>query len=150
MVERTYPQVMPVFGVPRDPLQEHSCSKMILDNPNYTTGSFDGFITEDTDYFTWFLQSLARPVMDDCPVSGGKVVDGKARARQALESHLRLHVDTLQARVRDLEGASAVREGYIQEEIARSQARERDLWQREREGHVVATKRERRVNSRLR
>ena len=35
-------------------------------------------------------------------------------------------------KVRDLEGAATPKEGYIQEEIARSLARERELWQRER------------------
>ena len=35
--------------------------------------------------------------------------------------------------MRDLEGATAAREGYIQEEIPNSFARERGLWQRERE-----------------
>ena len=45
--------------------------------------------------------------------------------------------------MRDLEGIAASREGYIQEGIARSLVGERDLWRREREAHVVATKRER-------
>ena len=35
-------------------------------------------------------------------------------------------------KVRDLEGAATPKEGYIQEEIARSLAREREIWQRER------------------
>ena len=64
-------------------------------------------------------------------------------ARWASEAHLRLHVDTLQVRVRDLEGAAIAKKGYVQEEIARSLARERDLWQRKREAHAIATKRER-------
>ena len=45
--------------------------------------------------------------------------------------------------MRDLEGITASREGYIQEGIARSLVGERDLWRREREAYVVATKRER-------
>ena len=28
---------------------------------------------EDIDYVTWFLQSSVGPIMDDCPMSGGKV-----------------------------------------------------------------------------
>ena len=60
--------------------------------------------------------------MDDCLVSGDRVLGGIARSCQALEAHLRLHVNTLQARVRDLKGAAATRKGYIQEEIARSLA----------------------------
>ena len=47
------------------------------------------------------------------------MLGGIACACWALEAHLRLQVDTLQVRVRDLEGAAATREGYIQEEIAR-------------------------------
>ena len=93
-----------------------------MDALDYTTGSFDGFVTEDTDYFTWFLQSSAIPIVDDCLVSGGKVLGGIAYAHQASEAHLRLYVDILQARVRDLKGAATAREGYIQEEIARSLA----------------------------
>ena len=46
-------------------------------------------------------------------------------------------------KVRDLEGAATPKEGYIQEEIARSLARERELWQREREAHAIAIERER-------
>lgn len=88
--------------------------------------------------------------MDDCPVNGGRVLDGIARARQPLESHLRLHVDTQLARVRDLKGATTTREAYIQEEIARPLAQERDLWQREREAHAIAIERERWVNFSLR
>ena len=47
------------------------------------------------------------------------MLSGIARACWASEAHLRLHADTLQARVRDLEGAATAREGYIQEEISR-------------------------------
>jgi len=39
----------------RDPPQELSCSEVILNDLDYTTSSFDGFVTEDTNYFTWFL-----------------------------------------------------------------------------------------------
>ena len=70
---------MPIFRVPRDPPQELTHSEMILDNPNHMIG-----------YFTWFLQSLIGPIMDDCPVSGGKVLGGITQARRVLEAHLRL------------------------------------------------------------
>lgn len=49
---------------------------VILDYPDYGTGSFEGFITEDTNYVTWFLWSLVEPIIDDCPVSGGRVFGG--------------------------------------------------------------------------
>ena len=62
---------------------------------DYTIGSFDDFITKDTDYFTWFLQSSAGPIMDDCLVSGSRVLGGIACTCLASEAHLRLHVDTL-------------------------------------------------------
>jgi len=77
---------MPIFRVPKDPPQELVHSEMILDNPNYMTGSFNGFVTKDTNYLTWFLQSLVRPIMDDCPVSGSRVLGGIACSRQTLEA----------------------------------------------------------------
>ena len=63
---------------------------------------------------------LAVPIMNDCPVSEGRVLGGIACVCWVLEAHLRLQVDTLQARVRDLKGVTATRMGYIQEEIAKS------------------------------
>lgn len=60
--------------------------------------------------------------MDDCLMSGGRVISGIARARRASEAYLSLHVDSFQVRIRDLEGMTATREGYIQEDIARSVA----------------------------
>ena len=71
---------------------------------------------------------------------------------------MRLHVDTLQARVIELEGVTSTRDGYMSEEIARSLARVRGRWQRERESEarVVAKERggererEREAYSRLR
>ena len=52
MDEWTFHQVMPVFRVPRDPLSRISYPEMILDDPDYVIGSFEGFITEATDYVT--------------------------------------------------------------------------------------------------
>lgn len=143
LAERTCYQVMPVFRVPRDPPVELSYSTVILDNLNYRTSSFKGFVTKDTNYFTWFLQSSTEPIIDNCLMSGGRVLNGITRTRQASEAHLRLHIDTLQARVRELEGAAAIGDGYMQEEIARFLARERDRWEREREVHAIATQRKR-------
>ena len=116
---------------------------MILDDPDYVTSSFEDFVMEDTNYVTWFLQSSTGPIVDDCSMSGGRALGGITRARQASKAHLRLHIDTLQARMRDLKGAVTVRERYVQEEIARSLARERDLWYREREGDLYRFHRER-------
>ena len=50
LAERTYHQVMPTFRVPRDLSCELSCATMILGDLDYGTGSFEGFITKDTDY----------------------------------------------------------------------------------------------------
>ena len=41
---------MPTFRVPRDPPLEISCFEVIVDDPTYATGSFKGFLTEDTNY----------------------------------------------------------------------------------------------------
>ena len=92
---------------------------MILDDLDYITSSFNGFVTEDTNYFTWFLQSSTEPILDDYLMSGGRVLGGTTHARWTSEAYLRLQVDTLQARVRDLKGATAAKEWYIQKEIAR-------------------------------
>ena len=85
---------MSVFRVPKDPPRELSCSVVILDDLEYGIGSFEGFVTKDTDYVTWFLRSSAGSI-DDCPISGGRLRGGIARARWASEAHLRLHVDTI-------------------------------------------------------
>ena len=125
---------MSIFRVPRDPPPELSNHEVILDNPTYETGSFEGFVMADTNYFAWFLQSSARPIIDDCPMSGGRVLKGIARARRVSEVHLSLQVYTLQAR-----------DGYVQEEIARSLAQDKDQWKREGEAYVVAIKKEKEV-----
>ena len=64
---------------PGTPPQELTHFEKILDNPDHMIG-----------YFTWFLQSSTRSIMDDCLVSGGKVLGGIARARRVLEAYLRL------------------------------------------------------------
>jgi len=86
---------MLAFRVPRDSPRELSCSTMILDDLNYGIGSFEGFVIEGTDYITWFLQSLTMSIIDDCPVSGGRVLRGIVSAHRTLEAHLRIHIDTL-------------------------------------------------------
>ena len=47
LVERTFHQVMPTFRVPRDPPLEISYLEVIMDDPAYGTGSFEGFVIED-------------------------------------------------------------------------------------------------------
>ena len=70
----------------------------------------------------------SEPIIDDCLVSGGRILRGIAHAQRALEARLRLNVETLQAWVRDLESAATAREGYVQKEIAKVLARERERW----------------------
>ena len=50
LAERAFHQVMLTFRVPRDPPLKISCPKVIMENPTYATGSFEGFVTEDIDY----------------------------------------------------------------------------------------------------
>ena len=45
--------------------------------------------------------------------------------------------------MRELEGVAIVGDGYVQEEIARSLARERDRWERERGRSMPSPQRER-------
>ena len=44
--------------------------------------------------------------------------------------------------MQDLESVAFTREGYMQEEIVRALAQERELWQRERESLAIAMERE--------
>lgn len=39
---------------------------MNLDSPAYAIGSFEGFLVVAINYATWFLESSARPIIDDC------------------------------------------------------------------------------------
>ena len=45
---------------------------MVLDNPAYAIGSFEGFLTTDTDYVAWFLGSSVGPIIDDCLLNEGR------------------------------------------------------------------------------
>ena len=66
--------------MPRDPPLEISCLKVIVDDPAYATGSFEGFVIEGTDFAAWFLASSNGPIIDDCPLSESKMLGGIARA----------------------------------------------------------------------
>ena len=112
MAEKTFHQVMLIFKMPRDPSLEISCIEVVLDDLVYVISSSEGFLTTNTDYVAWFSESSVGPIVDDCLVSGCRVLGGIACARRALEAHLRLHVETLQAWVRGLESVAVTREGY--------------------------------------
>lgn len=66
-----------------------------MDDPTYVTGAYKGFLTEDTNYATWFLASSAGPIINDCPISEGRVLRGIAHAQKALKAHLGSHVEAL-------------------------------------------------------
>ena len=53
MAERTFHQVMLVYGMPRDP-PPHGLSfeAMVLDDPDYATGTFDAYVDMSRDYST--------------------------------------------------------------------------------------------------
>jgi len=70
-----------------------------VDDPTYVTGSFEGFLTEDTNYAAWFLVSLAGSIIDVYPLRGGRVLRGIGRARRASEARLGSHIEALQAQV---------------------------------------------------
>ena len=95
---------------------------MIVDDLAYVLGSSKGFMTKDTDYSTWFLALSVGPIINDCPVSGGRVLGGIARAWRASKARLGSHIEALQARVWDLESAAVAREWYMLEEIVRALA----------------------------
>lgn len=93
-----------------------------MDDPAYVIGSFEGIMIKDMDYAAWFLALSIGAIINDYPVSGGRVLRGIARARRASKAHLGLHTEALPARVWDLESAVVTREWYMQEEIARALA----------------------------
>ena len=81
MAERTFHQVMSIYGVHRDlhPLSL-SFESIVLDNPAYTTGSFDAYVDTSSDYAIWFAESSAGPIIGDVPMSGGRVLKGIVHA----------------------------------------------------------------------
>ena len=104
--------------------------------------SFEGFLAEVRDDATWFLESPPGPIINNGLVSKGRVLGGIACTRRVSKAHLRLHVETSQARVRDLESATIVREGYTYEEISRMLSHEREQWQRDWESQATTMERE--------
>ena len=83
MAERTFQQVIPVYGVLKDlPLFGLSFESIVLDNLAYAMGSFD-FYLDNLDYATWFAESSMGPIIGDVLVSGGRVMGGIIRAQVA-------------------------------------------------------------------
>ena len=96
MAKRTFHQVMPVFGVPRDPPPLGlSFESIAVDDSDYVMGSFDAYVDTSIDYVTWFAASSAGPIMVDVPVSGGRVLGGITHAQVASGAKWRSRVETL-------------------------------------------------------
>lgn len=76
-------------------------------------------------------------------MSGGRVLRGAIRAQVAIGVEWRVHVKTVEARVTEFEVLFTAREAYMQEEIARALAREREVWQRNKEVQAATMDRER-------
>ena len=53
LTRKTFYQVMPVYGVPRDP-PTHGLSfeAMVMGDPDYATGAFDAYVDTSRDYST--------------------------------------------------------------------------------------------------
>ena len=81
MAERTFHQVMSIYGVLRNlaPLNL-SFESIVLDDPVYATGSSDAYVDTSRDYAIWFAESSIGPIIEDVPVSGGRVQKGIAHA----------------------------------------------------------------------
>ena len=129
MAKRNFRQVMLVFGVPKDaPPIVLLFKSTVMDYLAYTMGSFDAYVDTSIDYATWFAASSVGPIMGDITVSRGRVLGGIACAQVTSRPKLRSQVENLQARVTELETATAAKEAHMQEEIIRALARERELW----------------------
>ena len=50
LAEQTFHQFMLTFRMPRDPSFEFSCPEVIVDDPAYEIGSFEGFMIDDINY----------------------------------------------------------------------------------------------------
>ena len=77
LVERTFHQVILVYGVLRD-LPPHTLSfeTIVPGDSAYATGSFDAYMDTSRDYATWFAESSPGLINGDVPVSGGRVLGG--------------------------------------------------------------------------
>ena len=72
LAERTFHQVMPIYGVLRDsPPYSLSFEAMVLDDLDYVMGAFDAYMDLSRDYSTWFAESSTGPIIGDIPLSWG-------------------------------------------------------------------------------
>lgn len=95
MAEKAFHQVMLTFRMLRVPPLEISCPEVIMGNPAYATGSFEDFVTKETNYANWFLVSSTGPIIDDYLGNGGIVLGGITHAWRASEAYLGSHIEAL-------------------------------------------------------
>ena len=87
MAERTFHQVVPVYGVPKDlPPLGLSFETIFLDDSAYAMSYFDTHVDTSRDYAAWFVESSVGPIIGDVPVSGGKVLRGIICAQVTFEA----------------------------------------------------------------
>ena len=84
-----------------------------MDNPTYATGSFDAYMDTRKDYATLFIESFLGPIIEDVPVSRGRVLGGIVHAQVASGIEWRLRAEALQARVTELENAATAMEVHM-------------------------------------
>ena len=113
MAKRTFHQVMPVYEVPKDP-PPHGLSfeAIVLDDLEDAVGAFDAYVDMSRDYSTWFTESSAGLIVEDVPVSGGKVLGGTVCAQVAIRVEWRARVETTEAKVAEFEALFTTREAY--------------------------------------
>ena len=64
LAKRTFHQVLPIYGVPRDPPPHGlSCKTIVLGNLAYAMSSFNACVDTNGDYTTWFVKSSTRPTL---------------------------------------------------------------------------------------
>lgn len=83
------------------------------------------------------------PIIEDVPISGGKVLGGIICTQVATGAKWRVLVKIVEARMTEFKALFATREAHMHEEIARALAQEREIWQKDREIQVAAIDRER-------
>ena len=84
LAERTFHQVMPVFGVLKNlPPLSLSLESVVLDDSTYMMGSFNAYVDTSRDYATWFTESSKEPIIGDVPMSRGRVLGCIVRAQVA-------------------------------------------------------------------
>lgn len=114
MAERTFHQVMPVYGVSRD-LPPHGLSfeAIILGDVAFAIGTFDTYVDTNKDYSTCFAEFSTRLIIGDVPLSGGRVMRGIIHTQVATEAEWKARAKASEAKVTELEVLYAAREVHM-------------------------------------